>query len=195
MALNADDPTVPVLCADFALPSGVAATDCYAPKLETGPGRNLYWSKTAFAADPTAASVAAKLAPPTTGSAGPDMIGPIVGEFTYDGSGAAPQRVDGRNVSVPGPLKWGVKITNITPQVREMARQTQNGGAPGHFYIVDNNNNWFGGQNGVCNGKASLLLRFKKGAGETDPNTYDGAIEGIGKYDDRVIVSPVPVVF
>lgn len=188
--MNVDDPTIPVDCATFALPTAVAATDCYKPTTNFGCGRNLYWSKTPFTATPTALLIAAKK---TAG----DLIGPVVGEFAYDGNAGATIRVDGRDIAQPGDLTWTVKISSTTPEAREMARQTQDGGSPGHFYIVDNNTvpNWFGGLNGVCDGQAHLLLRNKIPTGEQDLQTIEGTIKGRGKYDSKVLVSPVPCIF
>jgi hypothetical protein len=186
--VNPDDPTIPSFCEDATLPPGVSAADCYVQQNKFGPGRNLYWSKTPFDAAPTAISVAAKI---TAG----DMIGPIVGEYTYAGADNTTVRNNSRDIVVPGDLAWTVKITDITTASRELARQTQNGGAPGHFFIVDMNDDWHGGQNGICEGAALMHLRNKVPAGETDLQTIEGSIKGRGIFDAKVIVSPVAVVY
>lgn len=192
MAVNADNPTVPTTCDDFALPADVSVVDCYTPALNFGPGINLFWGTEPFSATPTANSIAAAI---TAGT----LIGPIVGEYTRAAGGNDTIRVNSRTVSIPGEKSWTVKISDTALVFREMSRQTQNGGVSGHFYILDRNGQWFGGINGVCatndGGPAVLQLRQLIPAGEQEPQTIEGTITGFTKYDDKVIPSPVPAIY
>ena len=192
--VNPDDPRIAVACTDVALPTGIAAGDCYVPELNYGPGTNLYYAKKPFDADPTALSFAAALAPPTSGTAGPDMVGPIIGEYSTNAGQTASDRVNGVDIPKPGALEVAVKISDTRSELYEMARTSQKGGLSGYFYIVDRNGYIYGGRNGVFGGKARLFLHNILPGGEFDLHTITGKISGYGFFDMRRSASPVPVV-
>ncbi|GAB2865906.1 hypothetical protein [Hymenobacter ruber] len=191
MAVNPDDPTIPTTCEDFAFDPDLNPGDCYTPAVNVGPGLNAYAFDEPFAAAPTATEIATRL---TAGTG----IGPLIGTFSKAANTASTIRVDGRDVTIPSNQSWAVKITNTKPVYRELARQTQNGGISKHWYIVDANNQWFGGQNGICpradGGPASLVLSQVIPTGEQEPQTIEGTISAFGKFDAKVIVSPVALV-
>lgn len=190
MPANVDNPEEIVACAEYTAPDGLAAENCYVQKNKFGPGRNLYWRPdgTGFPATPTAASIATAI---TDGK----LIGPIVGEYTYAGTQANTVRNNSRDIVVPSDLAWNIKITDITPASRELARQSQNGGLTGKFYIVDMNSDWHGGQNGICEGSGLLQASLRIPAGENDLQSIEGTIKGRGQYDALVIESLIPVVY
>ena len=194
MAVNPDDPTLAVACADTPLPTGVAAGACYQPELNYGPGSNLYWKKTPFTAAPTASSFAAALAMPTTGTAGPDMVGPVIGEYSTATPSEQTDRVNGIDVPKPTDLLLNIKISDTRTELYEMARSSQKGGLRGYYYVVDRNGYIYGGQNGIFGGKALMFLRNNLPAGETDLHTITGTVKGRGFFDLKRSVSPVPVV-
>lgn len=196
-SVNPDDPNIPANCADFAFDPALNPGPCYRPEINVGPGLNLYIFKTPFAAPPTLAAVQAKLAAPVGGGS-PDGIGPLIGTFSKAANESSVLRVDARDVRVPAKQSWAVKITNTKPVYRELARQTQDGGISGHMYVVDQNGQWFGGQNGICpradGGPATLVLSEVIPTGETEPQTIEGSISAFGKYDALVLDSPVALV-
>jgi hypothetical protein len=194
-SVNPDDPTVATTCDDFVNDPLLSPEDCYIPEVNVGPGLNLYGFDEPFATIPTAAEIATRLQP-TTGA--PTGIGPLIGTFSKAANTNSTIRVDGRDVPIPANQSWAVKITNTKPVYRELARQSQNGGIPKHWYVVDANNQWFGGQNGICpradGGRAILQLSQVIPTGEQEPQTIEGTISAFGKYDAKVLVSPVALI-
>lgn len=199
--LNPDDPTLPVGCGADAQPyEGLVLDVCEPPELNYGPIVNLYEFSQPFAATPTAAAIATLLAnqPATPGApvTGPWGRGPMIAQVSYtppaDGT---PQRINGVDYPAPADLSYAVVIQNTSDDFYEFARTTQKGGRAGFYYGVDQNGNWFGGQNGMANGRGRLKLRGTLPTGEKDLQTLNGTITGSGFFDDKRIPSPVPVVF
>lgn len=202
LTVNSDDPTALVTCGAAAQPpQGLVLEDCEAPVLNRGPIVNLYeFSEPFTAVNFTAAHIATLLAnkPTTPGGTvtGPWGVGPLIAQVSYtpptDGT---PTRVNGVDYPAPADLSYAVVISNTSDEFYEFARTTQNGGRPGYYYGVDINGNWFGGYNGMANGRGRLKLRGTLPTEENALQTLNGTINGLGMYDDRRLPSPVPVVF
>lgn len=194
MALNPDNPEVPIGCADAALPAGVGAADCFIPERNYGPIRNLYYTIAPFAAVPTAAEIARRLALFTTDPTDPEaMVGPIIAQVTLAPATPAVDRINEIDYPKPTDLSFGVTIFNTNQEQYEFMRSTQGGAGVGRFYGVDNNY-WVGGQTGLTGGKSALVSRYNWPADETALQTITGTITGKGFFDPKRIPSPVPVV-
>ena len=192
--VNPDDPTIPANCEDFVFDPALSPGDCYRPQINVGPGLNLYGFDAPFAS--TTALTSAEIATRITAGTG---VGPLIGTFSKAANDASTIRVDARDVRIPSKQSWAVKITNTRRVYRELARQTQDGGISKHWYVVDQNNQWFGGLNGICpradGGPAVLQLSEVIPTGETEPQTIEGTISAFGKFDALVLDSPVALVY
>lgn len=195
MAVNADDPTIPLNCEDAGLPAGVSAGECFVPELNYGPIRNLYYTRAPFAAPPTALEITRRLALFGTDPTDPEaMVGPIVAQVTLAPPQEQVDRINGLDYPKPTDLSFGLTIFNTSQAQYEFMRGTQKGGTQGYFYGVDSAPYWVGGQNGLTGGKSILSSRYNWPADETALQTITGTIKGRGFFDPKRIASPVPVV-
>ncbi len=187
MPVNTDDPTVPVGCEAATLPPGIAAEDCFQPELNYGYASDLYWSSQPFSAAVTATNFAAAL---TAGT----MIGPIIGEYTSANPTDQVERINGIDFPKPTDLVFNVTIRDTSQANYDMARTTQTGRQQGYFFLLDKNGYIYGGQNGICGGRSTIVLRNVLPAGETDLHTITGTIKGRGFFDPVRSAAPVPYV-
>jgi hypothetical protein len=193
MPINPDDPTLGALCAPAPPPAGVGDADCVDPTLNYGPIVNLYIFGQPFATTPTAAQIATLLAAdPTTDPWG---AGPLICQISKTPATGTPTRYNGRDIPAPVDLSYAVTIQDTKDANYEFARTTQKGGRSGYYYGVDKNGNWFGGQNGMTGGQGRLTLNSNLPTDENGLQTLTGTITGKGFFDDKRIVSPVPVLF
>ncbi|KAA9333415.1 hypothetical protein F0P96_10625 [Hymenobacter busanensis] len=193
MAVNPDDPTIPVNCEDAVLPTGLAAADCYTPELNYGPIVNLYLTKTPFAAPPTLVEVTRRLALASTDDE--QLVGPIVVQLSRAAATGNTIRVNGVDYDAATVSSYDVTMQDTSDANYDLARATQGGGIKRYVYGVDQNNNWFGGQNGITGGQSTIKLRVVLPTGETDLQTLTGTVSGLGKFDPKRIASPVAAVF
>ena len=194
MAATSDDPDFPTSCADFALPAGVSAADCFLPELNYGPIRNLYYTRAPFAAPPTLLEITRRLALFTTDPTDPEaMIGPLVAQVSKSRGTPAFDRVNSRNYPKPADIAFDVTISDTNQAQYEFMRSTQHGGAPGYFYGVDSRPYWLGGQNGLTGSESSFSSGYNWPTDETALQTITGQISGFGFFDPKRIASPVAV--
>lgn len=195
MPANPDDPTLPIGCADSALPAGVSATDCAIPERNYGPIRNFYYTRKPFAAPPTAVEIARRLALFTTAPSDPEaMIGPLVAQVSLAPASPQVDRINQINYPKPTELSFAVTIFDTNQAQYDFMRTTQKGGTQGYFFGVDSAPYWIGGQTGLTGGKSILSSRYNWPTDETALQTITGTITGKGFFDPRRIPSPVPVV-
>jgi hypothetical protein len=182
---NVDDPAAVTDCATAPLPAGVSAADCYAPERNYGPIRNLYYTRTPFAAAPTAVEIARRLALFDSDPTDPEaMVGPIVAQVS----------INGINYPKPADISFDVTIFDTSEAQYDFMRSGQKGGSNGYFYGVDSAPYWIGGQNGLIGGRSALFSGYNWPTDETALQTITGNISGLGIYDAKRIASPVPVV-
>ncbi len=198
MPVNPDNPTISVICADDALPTGVGVADCFNPTLLYGPGTELFMSLTPFP-DPvspaTEAFTATSYATKKAATDDAKIIGPIVCQLSLTPATDQSDRINGFDYPKPTDLNLAITIQDLSDANYEMARRSQQGGIKAHFWFQDRNSKLYGGQNGICDGSALMHLRNKIPAGETDLQTIEGTIKGRGLFDAKVIPSPVAVVY
>jgi len=196
MAVNPDDPTIPVACEDQTLPAGVAVADgCFQPELNYGPIRNLYYTRAPFAAVPTAAEITRRLALFDTDPTDPEaMVGPIVAQVSLAPATPASDRINNIDYVKPADISFDVSIFNTSQAQYEFMRTSQKGGKQGYFYGVDSTPYWIGGQTGLTGGISSFNARYNWPADETALQSITGTIAGKGFFDPKRIASPVAVV-
>lgn len=193
--LNVDDPASVADCADATLPAGVSAPDCYIPERNYGPIRNLYYTRSPFAAPATAVEIARRLALFTTDPTDPEaMVGPIVAQVSKARGTPAFDRINGINYPKPADISFDVTIFDTSEAQYDFMRSGQKGGSNGYFYGVDSAPYWIGGQNGLIGGRSALFSGYNWPTDETALQTITGNISGLGIYDPKRIASPVPVV-
>ena len=184
MAVNPDDPTQPAGCVADDLPT-LTPAECYQPELNYGYASDLYWSSQPFDALPTATSFAAAL---TAGT----LIGPLIGEYSNASPTDQVERVNGVDIPKPTDLVFNVTIRDTSQENYDIARSTQKGRQQGYFFLLDKNGYIYGGQNGICGGRSTIVLRNLLPAGETDLHTITGTIKGRGFFDPVRSLAPVP---
>jgi hypothetical protein len=192
---NVDDPTIPVGCTEAAFPATMAADGCYTPEINVGPIVNLYYARPGqpFAAAPTLVELNRRLE--LAGTDEEQMIGPIVAQVSRAAAQPTTIRVNGVDYDTTATTSYDIVFQDTKDAVYEFARTTQNGGRKGIFYGVDQNGNWYGGQNGLHDGPSTLKVRLVIPADETALQTLTGTLSGSGKFDAKRIPSPVPAVF
>ncbi|MGI4864143.1 MAG: hypothetical protein ACRYFZ_09500 [Janthinobacterium lividum] len=191
---TADDPEYATSCADYELPAGVSAADCFVPELNYGPIRNIYYTRAPFAAPPTALEIARRLALFTTDPTDPEaMVGPIVAQLTLAPATDQVDRINSIDFPKPTDLSFGLTIFDTNQAQYEFMRSSQRGGIPGYFYGVDSTPYWVGGQNGLTGGESRYNARYNWPADENALQTITGTIKGRGFFDPKRIPSPVPV--
>ncbi len=192
--LNPDDPTLIATCAAGTLPSAISVGDCWDPTLNYGPGTNLYMSFTPFPDAVAPATDAVTTASITTKLAATDaqkMVGPLIGQFTLAPGTEATDRLNGRYFPKPSELSMACAISDTSKANYDFARSTQKGGLVAHFWIVDRNGNFFGGQNGIFGNQAVLALRLTMPTDELALQTLNGSIKALGFFDPQRTVSPI----
>lgn len=195
MPVNPDDPQIPVNCA--AAPQFDAKSDLCAPELNYGPIRNLYFTRSPFAAPPTALEVARRLALFDTTPTDPEaMSGPFICTVSHDGSGgASTESFNGQLLAKPSSKEYAVTTKETSQKNVNLSETTQRGGLRTRAYGVDSSNYWHGGQTGLGHEVGTLVL------GLVIPDGFDTVQEikgkfttALGYFGGKRIVSPVPVV-
>lgn len=187
-AIDFDDPTIPVDCADAVLPTGLERATCYVPELNFGSIREIYFASAPFADGVSPVPTVVEIAAQKTAS---KLIGPIVAQVSYTPPTDNVIRVDGQDYPRPTDLVANIVISNTTDAAVEFARTTQKGGLPGYLYGVDGNGNWFGGRNGMLGGQTILTLRNNIPTGDDDVQTITGTAKRRGYFDSIRGASPV----
>lgn len=190
MPVNPDDPTLVLTCADQGTPD-VHADQC-APVLNLGPMVNILFAAQPFAAVPTAVEVARRLDLPLTD---PESITMMIGTLSQAAQQAQTLRFNGADIPRVANLTWAIKSSDTHQKNVDFARSTQRTPWVGHVYGIDQNNNWYGGQNGIGGGQARVRLSNILPEDENAAQTIEGELKARGFYDAKRMPSPIPAVF
>lgn len=197
MEPNPDNPTIPVNCADYVLPTDVGVEDCFNPVLLYGPGTELFLSLTPFpspVAPATEAVTAASYAAKKQAATPEKLIGPIICQLSLAPAADQSDRINGFDYPKPTDLSLAVTIQDLSDANYEMARKSQQGGIKAHFWFQDRNGKFYGGQNGIFGGLALMNLRVNLPTDETALQTITGTIKARGFFDPKRQDSPIPLI-
>lgn len=193
MPLNPDDPTIPQGCADYVFPN--VASDLCAPELNYGPIREVYFTRTPFAAPPTATEITRRQALVGVTPADPDaLIGPFICAMSSSGGQKATEEFNGKLFAKPARREFKVSTKETSQKNVNLADMTARGGLSIRAYGVDTGNYWHGGQTGLGGGLGNLVLDLTIPDGFDTVQSIDGTFTtGLGFYRGKRIASPIPL--
>lgn len=188
MAVNPDDPTLPVACADQAVPT-LHADNC-APVRKYGPIVNLLFTKDPFAAPPTALEITRRME--ITDAADPERITMLIGTMTQTAPTPEVDRINGRDYPKVSDRQFPIRSYDLHQQNVDFARLTEYAGWSGRVYGIDANNDWHGGQNGIS---GTVRLSVVLPEDENALQTIEGNLTARTFFSPKRIPSPIPAVF
>lgn len=188
MAVNVDDPTIPLNCEEQ--PATVLTADICAPEFNFGPISNIYFTVAPFAAPPTALEITRRLALADTDPTDPEALTLFLGTMLIGNGTPEFEEFNGRKYPKPTAREYPVS-TKITSQVYyDFMRSTERGGLKRRAFGVSNDGKyWYGGQNGI---DGVLNLSYNQAEEFTSVNTIAGNFSTSGFFSPKRIPSPVP---
>ena len=192
MALNPDDPTIPVGCVN--VDQFDAKSDLCTPEFNFGPVREVYFTRAVFAAPPTAVEIARRIALFDSDPQDPEaMSGPWIASVSTGTGTRAVEDFNGKSYAKPGRREFAITTKETSQKNVDMADLTAKGGLATRMFGLDGMY-WHGGQTGMGSSTGNLVLDLVIPDAFDTAQTITGTFTSAqGYFRGKRIPSPIPL--